>query len=160
MTKLSLLLMLFTKILLADCPLPKGTDVQEIQYKLERIDASLKIVLTFPQLSKKNCTETKVSFGTLWTFSLPSTEAIELKVYDRNGKLVQDLVLFGDIQIKNTPDWSALLFYQTQWSKPLSDQDIGKLELFNKGSLLACPAIEIKDLGQSRRVQALVTFWP
>lgn len=143
----------------AACSFPQEDNTKTIRYRLERIDASLTVSLEFPNLNTVDCTESKVAFGTIYTFELPDTSAAQLNVTNLNGDTVQTVRLTGSLDLKVTSTYAAFLFYRLKWNKTLADQDLIKAELWNKGTLMISPAIEISDQGASRRLPVDVVAW-
>jgi hypothetical protein len=141
------------------CSFPKEFDLKDLSYRVERIDASLEIKLLFPQLSTVACVEQKVSFGTLWTFDLPVTTPIVVRSVGLNGVTVQEFSIYGEVNLKVTPNWASLHLFNATNSKSLSDYRMVSVELWNSGTLFPTPALSLYDGEQSRRVSVKMQLY-
>lgn len=140
----------------AACSFPPRYDLQQVEYKIERIDSSSTVQIKFPDLSKLDCEEVKVTFGTIWKFDLKPKSAIDVTVLDRNGITVQDFQILGEFEMKDTPDWGQVRFFKSAQSKPISDHRLVSLDLWSKTAASA-PQLNVEDSGNRRLIPAKVT---
>lgn len=132
---------------------PPAHDLKQLEYRLEKIGASLKVVLEFPNLAKHpSCTTTPVQWGVMWEFDIDSTDPVRVSVYDIADKLVQNFSIYGPMELKVGSNRAAFRFYNSLLSKKISDHRLRSVELHNDSPVYPLPAFEVDDAGTVRTV--------
>jgi hypothetical protein len=138
---------------------PAQHDLQKLEYRLDKIGSSLKVVLEFPKLSTHaSCTTTAVQWGTMWEFAFDITDPVQVKVTDLNGVVVQQFALYGPMELKVTSNRAAFRFYNSLTSKKVLDHHLRVVELANDSPLFPLPDFEFEDAGTVRHILGTKTI--
>jgi hypothetical protein len=143
---------------MAGCPVPATANLKQLEYNVERLTSSARVVLKFPDLSSLDCTVEKVTFGSLFHWELSTSQAVLLQVSDASGNVVQQVRYEGTLTIKEAPPFLHAHFFDLKPDKALTDHSIVRAELASSNAS-ATPQIDVEDMGQRRYFPLTVTTY-
>ncbi len=137
---------------------PSEYDLERVEYSMEKIGASLSLVLDFPKLAAHaSCRSRAVQWGTLWELELDKTDPVSVKVYDLNKALVQEFGIYGPMDLKVTAGLASFRFFSSLTTKKVLDHRLVSVELWNVAPLFALPSLDIDDAGTRRQISGAFT---
>jgi hypothetical protein len=153
-------LLLFSGLSHATCTdYPAAHDLKRVEYRFEKIGASLKVVLDFPNLATHpTCTTTPVQWGVMWEFNIDQTDPVKVRVFDIDDRLVQSFSIYGPMELKVTSTRAAFRFYSSLTSKKILDHRLRSIELQNDSPIFALPSVEVDDGGTIRNLAGAKTI--
>lgn len=132
---------------------PTAYDLKRLEYTMEKIGASLRIVLDFPNLAAHpSCRSRAIQWGTLWELELEKTDPVSVKVYDLNQTLVQEFGVYGPMDLKVTANSASFRFFSSLTTKKVLDHRVVSVDLWNVAPLFPLPSLDIDDAGTRRQI--------